>query len=175
MTRPRIVPLSINALKSALHYDPETGVWTWLVDRGPCVKAGSVAGSGGGRRYWQIGFDGHQHGAHRLAWFYMTGAWPVELVDHRDGNPFNNRWSNLREATTATNRQNETKPRRNLPKGVSHDPRSKRFQAVIRHNGEYHHLGMFGTAEEAGEAYDRAAKHYFGSFAYTNEMMRAAG
>src|ERR1700726_3642325 len=56
----------------------------------------------------------------QLAWFYMTGRWGRATIDHRDGNPANNRWKNLRVATPSQNNANRRRPRNNTSgfKGV---------------------------------------------------------
>lgn len=58
--------------------------------------------------------------AHRIIWKMETGSDPACEIDHRDLNGLNNRWENLREATTTQNGFNK-KPRSRIvqhPKGV---------------------------------------------------------
>ena len=87
-------------LRSLLHYDHETGTFTWNAREADC-EAGYFSGS-----QIMIAIDGEIHVASRLAWLYMTGRWPKDQIDHIDRNPSNNRWCNLREATHAQNMKN---------------------------------------------------------------------
>jgi len=105
---------------------------------------------------------------HRLVWFLMTGRWPVE-IDHVNGDPCDNRWCNLREASRRENARNRGKQRNN-PHGykgvtVRTDCPSKPFCAAINVGGKRKHLGYFSTAEEAHQAYWEAAQKYHGDFA----------
>lgn len=96
--------LSQEYLKSILHYDPETGILSWKVDRRR-VKIGQIAGYlclG----YVAIGIDGKLYKGHRLAWLYMTGEWPKDEIDHINRTKHDNRWVNLREATKEQNCDN---------------------------------------------------------------------
>src|SRR5579859_3355628 len=90
-----------------LSYDPATGEFRWLETSNGEVKPGPVAGKSLKKGYRVITISGRAFYAHRLAWLYVTGKWPVALVDHRDGNPANNAWSNLRAATSAQNNANK--------------------------------------------------------------------
>jgi len=93
-------------VRELLFYDPNTGVFTWRLNRGG-RKAGSVAGRGGHQRgYRLIGVDGKTYLEHRLAWLYVTGEWPQDEVDHIDGKTDNNRIANLRQASRVQNSQN---------------------------------------------------------------------
>lgn len=95
-------PLGQERLKQLLHYDPLTGIWTWRVDRGFAaranVRAGDVAGTPNDNGYRVIGVEGGVYRASHLAVLYMTGELPGEEVDHKDCDPTNDRWLNLREA-----------------------------------------------------------------------------
>jgi hypothetical protein len=73
--------LTVTRLREVLHYDPITGIFTWLVSLSNHV--GKVAGSLDGTGRVRIRVDGREYGAHRLAWLYMTGNWPVNEIDHR--------------------------------------------------------------------------------------------
>lgn len=88
-----------------------------------------------------------------------------ERVDHIDGNPMNNIRSNLRIATVGQNAMNAKKRAHNKAgyKGVV--PEGKKFRASIYADGKRRHLGTFPTAQEAHEAYKKAAVKYFGEFA----------
>lgn len=102
--------LTQEQLKSVLRYDPELGVFIWLAPRTSGVKPGDEAGSLRGDRgrkksSWRIRVFGRVYSRHRLAWFYMTGEWPEE-IDHRDLDPTNDRWTNLRIATRSQNLAN---------------------------------------------------------------------
>src|SRR5690348_8900862 len=111
--RARMRPsLSQAHLKELLRYDPETGKFFWLVRARRRSRIGDEAGSDHGQGYIEIGIEGRRYLAHRLAWFYMTGEWPPEMVDHKDLCRSNNRWANLRLATHGQNVQN-TPARRN--------------------------------------------------------------
>jgi hypothetical protein len=85
-------------------------------------------------------------------------------VDHRNGNPLDNRKANLREAThrqQCWNRVRKLNHKIGL-KGVSRS--GSRFQARITHNGKLKTLGTFDTAELAHAAYISSALHFFGEY-----------
>jgi HNH endonuclease/AP2 domain len=97
----------------------------------------------------------------------MTGKWCRVIIDHRDGDPSNNRWDNLRRATVAQNGANKPRHRNNTSgfKGVCRD--RGRWRAAIYKNGRRHPLGNFPTPEAAHAAYVKAARKLFGEFART--------
>lgn len=94
-------------------------------------------------------------------------------VDHRNGNPCDNRLENIRLATHAENMHNRGPSQNNKCgyKGVCQHGnvnRKKRWFARIRVNGDIYFLGYFGTPEEAARAYDAAAVNLHGEFAWLN-------
>lgn len=151
-------------LREVLHYDPETGVFTWAVKIARRIIAGREAGRvSKGYRYIKI--DGTEYAAHRLAWFSMTGAWPSGQVDHRNRDSLDNAWLNLREATQSENNAN-TRCRNALGvKGVRRSANGKRFIAEIVHGRKTTYLGTFRTAEEAHSSYMLAARDFHREFA----------
>lgn len=91
------------------------------------------------------------------------------FADHRNHNALDNQRSNLRIATNSQNQANQG-PKHNNPtgyKGVRQTP-SGRWRAVIKAHGQNFHLGTFDTPELAAEAYNAAALHHFGEFAWLN-------
>ena len=150
-------------LKELLHYDPVTGAFTWRVGRigaGKGKRAGYRAANG----YCSVRVDGCLYYAHRLAFLYTTGEWPPNEIDHRNGNPTDNRWLNLRTATRSQNEAN------NGP----HAGNRSGFKGVIRNGGRWQtrcgaeYIGLFVTREEAARAYDEAALARWGEFARLN-------
>lgn len=97
-------------LKDVLHYDPETGIFTWIKPTSPRVKAGMTAGCiaayPGRKTYILIGLDGTLYQAHRLAWLYIHGSFPLNEIDHIDGSGANNKIINLRDVTASENSRN---------------------------------------------------------------------
>lgn len=162
-------PLTAERLREILHYDPETGLFTWCAHTTPRHRTtgGQIAGRRQSRGYIQITIDGRCYVAHRLAWFYITGSWPAAEIDHINGIRDDNRFVNLREATRAQNMANSRRLHSNTSgfKGVSFDKRDGRWRAYIRGNQRRHHLGSFDTPEEAHAAYCAAAAELFGEFA----------
>jgi hypothetical protein len=157
--------LKAEMLRLLLSYDPETGVFRWLVNRG-CVLAGSVAGMPTSKDgYLRIGVNKRRYLAHRLAHLWMTGEWPSKIVDHEDLNKSNNCWSNIRAATHSQNNANRQHQANNKigVKGVS--AAGYRFRAAIVRNRKQQHLGTFDTVELAAAAYLKAANENFGKFA----------
>lgn len=143
--------LTLKRLKEALHYDPTTGLFTWLISAGSAVK-GSLAGSEKSDGYIEIGLDKSVYRAHRLAWLYTTGSCPKDQIDHVDGDRSNNRIANLREATPTQNQWNRAKSTNNTSgfKGVSWHKRRLKYQAHIsRGSLGRKTLGFFDTPEEA--------------------------
>lgn len=159
-------------LRSLLDYDQHTGELRWRVRRGG-TRPGMVAGWRQSKGYIGISLNSHKTYAHRVAWFWMTGQWPRDQIDHADGNKANNAWANLREATNRQNQQNQPVSRASSTglKGAYRVSASavakgfKPFIAQITVNGRRVHLGHFDTPEQANAAYRRAADQYHGIFA----------
>lgn len=146
--------LTQKRLKELLHYDPDTGVFRWRVDRGRLAKAGDRAGFIGTGGYFRITIYGMTYGANRLAYFYMDGYFPEHSVDHRDGDTSNDRWKNLRHVTHACNLQNQKKYTNNTSgfPGVYPNEGGVVWRSSICLNGKSSHLGYYNDPLEAALA-----------------------
>ena len=147
-------------LYELLRYDTETGVFTWKKRTSNRVSVGDRAGHDNGNGYRRINIDGRSYYEHRLAWLYVYGEFPKRLIDHRDGNGFNNKISNLRQATCAQNGQNQNLRATNASgrHGVSWDKSHKKWEAYICCNSRKKHLGLFENIDDAGAAYLKAKR-----------------
>lgn len=152
-------------LKRFLHYDPETGFFTWRVNRTNGIKAGDRAGCSRGK-YWVISVWNVSYAAQRLAVLYMTGAFPPEYVDHINGLTLDNRWSNLREATNAENQRNRsgTGSRCGL-KNVTYVASRSKYQVSLKVGGREKFIGYFEDLELADLVATAAREKYHGVFA----------
>ena len=153
MSKPDI---TAEELRKLLHYDPETGIFTWRVQRSN-VKRGAIAGCVIHHGYRVIRAGGRLVLAHRLAWLYMTGEWPTLNIDHIDGDTTNNRFSNLRDVTHQANSHNLTRLCRHNSSGFMGVSKHRDvWKAQIKVAGEVKQLGTFSTPEAAAEAYKKA-------------------
>jgi hypothetical protein len=156
-------------VRELFDYDPEMGILRWRNNRS-CHLAGSVAGSiRNDKRYIEVRYNGKFYMAHRLVFLWMTGRYPTNVVDHINRDGLDNRWCNLREATHTQNVANQKLRITNKLglKGVIAKERYGivKYEACIRVAGKRKHLGRFNTAQEAHQAYIRAAEEAHGEFA----------
>jgi hypothetical protein len=151
-------------MNTKLNYDPVTGVFTWVISPARNVRVGAVAGSLRKDGYRHIKIDGKLHLAHRIAWFFVHGNWPVNQIDHINGIKDDNRISNLRLATSAENHQNRGKQRNNTSgyTGVNWDKPAGKWRAEIIVNGKLTYLGVFSDKEEAKQVREDAKAKYHG-------------
>lgn len=146
-------------LEELLHYDPETGAFTWIVKRSG-AGLGNVAGHKEKRDgYIRIKVKDKKYPAHRLAWLYMTGEWPENYIDHINGIRDDNRWGNLRDVTHRTNCENQRVATGEtgylgVYKSINN------YRARIKTNGRNIDLGSYKTPEEAHQAYLRGKRKY---------------
>jgi len=147
---------SVAEFRAAFSYDPETGEITRISGQ----RAGKVVGSVGHGGYLYLTLGARTYLAHRVAWALHTGGWPIGQIDHRDGVATNNRWPNLRDVTAAVNSQNKRRAYRNNQakvQGATPMPTGE-FMARIFRNGQRIYLGVYPTADAAGEAYQAAKR-----------------
>ena len=146
-------------LRATLDYSPETGEFRWRVKTGRKPVIGAVAGSTDALGYVRIRLFRQSYLAHRLAWLHVHGAWPTLEIDHKNGNPSDNRICNLRQVTSQQNKQNRHKvSAASGLRGVHWLKANKKWRALIMHNRKSLYLGLFDTAEEAYAAYCAKAK-----------------
>ncbi len=149
---------AINAerLREMLAYDPATGSLTWRRRSGPRCCVGGVAGSIGNRGYWHVQLDGKKYSAHRLAWLHVHGQWPVNQIDHQNGDRLDNRIANLRDISHSVNAQNLHKANHRSKSGLlgAHwHVTTGKWLSNIRSGGKQKYIGIFDTAEAAHAAY----------------------
>lgn len=159
--------LTADYLRSILSYNRKTGRLHWKRDnRGSNPKKGNFAGGYRNDGYYYVGIDGALYYSHRVIWAIITGAWPKDRIDHKSGDPSDNRWRNLRQATHAQNLHNTSRHKNNKTgyKGVQQIKGCSRFYARLRVNNVVHRLGSFPTAEQASAAYKKAAIKFHREF-----------
>ena len=161
-----VKPMTQKQLKALLHYDPETGVFTWKENRGLRLLKGVRAGWITDKGHRRIRVMGKSYRGGRLAFFYMTGRFPVCQVDHENRIPDDDTWSNLREATYTQNSQNQGLSRVNTSgvRGVSWFKPTSKWVACIGVGGKKKTLGYFGSIAEAEVCRANAEQRYFGEF-----------
>lgn len=161
--------LTAERLRERFTYDPATGLFKRLFKtrreykRKTQLSCGWVRDHG----YITIMVDGNEYRAHRLAWLYVHGVWPKEDLDHINGDPADNRISNLREATDAQNLANMKTPVTNTSgyKGVQWHKAAQKWTATFKHNGETYYLGLFENKEDARRVYREQIVRVKGEFA----------
>ena len=155
--RKELLPFYERAM-TLMDYDPETGELTWR----PEAKNGNRTNPCGAKNYRHTGkpkclkvgvrIDGVSKSlmAHRIAWFIFTGGtFPVGEIDHINQNPFDNRWSNLRDVTSREQSENRFDQSKY---GIGVYRHRNKFQWQITINKRRYRKGGFSTAEKAAEA-----------------------
>lgn len=169
----RILPTP-EQLRELLSYDPDTGEFFWRED--VVGKSSSWMAKYSGKQtfttdcgsgYRRAQIEKCDVRAHRVAWAMYYGKWPDDEIDHINGIRHDNRIINLREASRFTNGSNVPMHRdcSSGLKGAYWHGQRNRWTSRIRANGETRYLGLFDTAQEAHEAYCKAAKELHGEFA----------
>lgn len=167
--------LDIDFLNECLVYEASSGLLFWkkrplehFANRNACgvwnsKHAGTIAGSPNVNRRWSTKINAKLYQNHRLAWALYYGCWPDDQIDHINGNPEDNRISNLRVVSNAENQRNTKRKKNNTSgvTGVSWHKRGRVWCATIRINQKQRHLGQFSNFDQAVAA-RKAAETEFG-------------
>lgn len=143
MPKIRNAPPNLESLRAKLSYNQETGIFTWT-DKATPARKGKVAGQVMLSGYYRLGFEKLEYYQHHLAWYYVTGLWPQEQIDHIDRNRGNNAFDNLREASGKQNNQNS--------KVGKVYRRYDKWSAQLSHEGQLVYLGVFSCFGQALKA-----------------------
>lgn len=160
--------LTAARLREILNYDQATGAFTWAIRRKGGRGIGKEAGGRMSHGYISICINGQEYTGHRLAWLYMHGEWPLDYIDHINGNRSDNRIENLRDVSQSVNMQNVYAPKSNNKsgyRGVSWHAQRGKYTARIKVEGRYLSLGLHTTPEAANAAYLEAKRRLHDGFA----------
>ena len=167
-----MIKLTQEYLKECLHYDPNTGIFTWKVrpvshfedgvrhtvmdicSRWNIKHVNTIAGSKDSKGYIVITINNKPYKAHRLSWLYTYGYFPENKIDHFDRDKSNNRIINLREVGDVCSVQNTGISKNNTSgvKGVSWCKECQKWQARISIHGKRKNLGFFLKFDNAVKA-----------------------
>jgi len=159
--------ITAERLRELVEYNPLTGQFMTLTSThngrwGP----GRAIGTDNGIGYLVATLDSRKQYLHRMAYLYVTGEHPPAEIDHINRNRSDNRWANLRPATSGQNKYNLPKMRSNTSghAGVSYSVRDKYFHAYIGVGGTRKNIGYFKTLEEAVAARLSAVETHHGEY-----------
>lgn len=176
---------SPETLRKLLRYDAATGKLFWL-HRTPDMFDGGKYSAERACLTWNAKHAGRQalsaindlgylYGhvfkkkvrSHRAVWALVFGAWPDGEIDHRNGDPQDNRLENLRVATPSQNSRNQRINSANTSgiKGVSFSRAQGKWVARLRIDGGKLWSKEFTTKEDASLAIAAARVKFHGDFA----------
>lgn len=153
-------------LKKLLHYDPETGIFTWLKTAARRLKIGQIAGSirkdKDGKSYTLISVNNKRYLAHRLSWLYTHGEFPDEEIDHISGDGIDNRLCNLRSVSRSENCKNMRRNSKNKSgiTGVIWRKDASKWAVQISSGRKKINLGLFNNIFDAACARKNAEIKY---------------
>lgn len=131
-------------------------IYEILVDKDLDIPARLYISGKEGNLYAAFAMGGKNNYLHR----WVTNAPRGSVVDHINGDTFDNRKENLRVCTQQQNTANTIKHKGYKKSGCKNKP----YQAQINAHGQYRYLGMYETKEEAQQAYRKAHAEAFGEF-----------
>lgn len=147
--------LTQSQLKAVINYNPESGEFIWINPIANRLKVGDIAGSINKHGYRYIYFNRKYHRACRLAWFYMTGEWPENHIDHINRIRDDDRFCNLREATKIENGQNRILNKNGTSTNIMNVFKRKssgNYYASVFHKGKRILCKTFNNLKEAENA-----------------------
>lgn len=151
-----------NVVKEILIYNKNTGIFRWRKSV-PQRRKNSVAGCRAKDGYIHIKIKYKTYKAHRLAWLYCYGEFPVKHIDHINGDKSDNRLSNLRQCNFRENYQNKLCHRNGKSVGTIKTKNNK-WSSRIKIGKKYKWLGTFDTEYEAYMKYKEVEKGLIESF-----------
>ena len=179
--------IPVTLLRKLITYDPENGSCLWLPRKPWMFENGQRHSREHICNRWNVRYSGKEVGCadkdgyrvanvfgssfkvHRMIWALVTGAWPVNEIDHDDTVPSNNRWVNLRDASRQQNSANKQRYANNTSglKRVSWSKTMNRWESRIQVDGKNIVLCYSDCPAVASFAYQIASDKYFGKFART--------
>lgn len=155
----RLPAVTADEVRHLFIYRSEDGALIRRVKRGK-HQPGTVAGTPHCGGYIQIHIQGRLYLAHRLVWLHVHGEWPINQIDHINGNKTDNRIENLRDVAPGINTENMRRPRSDNTSGYLGVSKEKTgyWAAKINVSRKTLYIGRFTTPELAYEAYVQAKR-----------------
>lgn len=136
---------AIDIANGRLYRKHNSGLHYWVMG-----EAGSICT---GHPYVKICIDNNRYYLHDVLWFYEHHQWPRGVVDHINGDTYDNRIVNLRDVSIRENCNNQEKHRNGKLPGAQWHSGKHVWYALIRFDGIQYYLGDFKNEREAHEAY----------------------
>ena len=139
--------LTAEDVKKVVSYDKNTGKFIRLT--------GKYAGRLGGytnpyKGYVYLRINGKKYMAHRVAWLYEYGTWPIGDIDHINQIKDDNRIENLREVSKSENQHNVKMNKHNTSGATGvYFSKAGKWIAQVVHLGKAIYLGSFTLKEDA--------------------------
>lgn len=161
--------LSFAEVDALLKYDPETGKLFWKDRPVASFQSLRIANGWNSKFAGKEAFTANSHGyrrgainciaysAHRIAWLLHYGEWPINQLDHINGDRSDNRVVNLRDVDQSTNNRNARKRSSNKSgfEGVFWDGWTRQWSITFRQlDGTRAYKRTTGTKEEAAVLLD---------------------
>lgn len=145
-------------------YAPDTGLLSWKTPLARRTKAcDPILGvDSNGHRQCQL--FGIKYMQHRIIWKMMTGEDPEDTVDHEDGVPDNNIWTNLRKATMAEQSANRTySSRTRVAQNILHLKSGYVVDIGNHHRGTWRRSSSLPTLEDAIQLRNKWGEELYGN------------